>query len=304
MPSDLRTTATPYVLLILTALLWAGNAIAGKLAVGHVSPFLLTGLRWVIALTILLAIAWRPVRRDLPAIRANLPFLFALGALGFTVFNVMFYLALVHTSAINVAIDQSAMPLVVFLLNFLWFGIRASSMQVAGFILTVVGVAITVTRGAPLAILETPLNIGDLLMVIAISFYGVYSVALAKRPAMHWLSFLTALSAAALITSIPFVAWEIASGTVIWPDTRGWLVAFFTAVGPAILAQLFWARGLEMIGSNRGGVFINVVPIFAALMAVLMLGEQFHPYHAVAMALVFAGVWLSQQKKRRVAGAG
>jgi drug/metabolite transporter (DMT)-like permease len=288
----------PYVLLILTALLWAGNAIAGKFAVGHISPFLLTWLRWVIALSILLVISWRQVLQDMPAIRANLPFLFALGALGFTTFNLMFYFALVHTSAINVAIEQSAMPLVVFLLNFLWFGIRASWMQVAGFILTVLGVVLTVTRGAPWSVFDTPLNIGDVLMVIAISLYGVYSVALAKRPAMHWLSFLTTLSLAALITSIPFALWEIHSGTVIWPDTQGWAVAFFTAVGPAILAQLFWARGLEMIGSNRGGVFINVVPIFAALMAVVLLGEEFRPYHAAAMALVFAGVWLSQQKPR------
>lgn len=303
MPTDARSAARPYVLLLLTALLWAGNAIAGKLAVGHVSPFLLTWLRWAIALAILLAIAWRYVLQDWPVIRANLPFLFGLGALGFTMFNVMFYFALVHTSAINVAIEQSAMPLVVFLLNFIWFGIRATWMQVVGFVLTVLGVVITVTRGAPLSILETPLNIGDVLMVIAISLYGVYSVALVKRPAMHWLSFLTALSVAALVTSIPFALWEILRGTVIWPDAQGWAVAFFTAVGPAILAQLFWARGLEMIGSNRGGVFINVVPIFAALMAVVLLGEQFHLYHAAAMALVFAGVWLSQQKARKEAAA-
>jgi drug/metabolite transporter (DMT)-like permease len=302
MPNDTRSAA--YALLLFTALLWAGNAIAGKLAVGHVSPFLLTWLRWAIALAILIVIAWRHVLQDWPVIRANLPFLFALGALGFTMFNVMFYFALNHTSAINVAIEQSAMPLVVFLLNFLWFGIRASWRQVVGFILTVLGVVLTVTRGAPLSITQTPLNIGDVLMVIAISLYGVYSVALVKRPAMHWLSFLTTLSVAALITSIPFAFWEIASGTVIWPDAQGWAVAVFTALGPAILAQLSWARGLELIGSNRGGVFINIVPIFAALMAVVLLGDEFRLYHAAAMILVFAGVWLSQQKARRDAAAG
>lgn len=291
-----QTAIRAYGLLTLTALLWAGNAIAGKMAVGEVSPFLLTALRWAIAAALLGLLARRRIAADLPAIAANLPYLAALGVVGFALFNVMFYLALVHTSAINVAIEQASMPLAVFALNFAFFGIRASALQVAGFAITVVGVAVTAAGGNPLRIFEAGLNFGDLLMVVAISLYGGYSVALARKPAMHWLSFLAVLAAFATLASLPFALWEYGQGTMTWPTTQGWIVTVFTALGPAIVAQLSWAMGLEIIGSNRGGVFINIVPAFTAIFAVLLLGETFGAHHAVAMALVIGGVWLSQRR--------
>jgi drug/metabolite transporter (DMT)-like permease len=291
-----QTAIRAYGLLTLTALLWAGNAIAGKLAVGEVSPFLLTALRWAIAAALLGLLARRRIVADLPAIAANLPYLAAMGAVGFALFNVMFYLALVHTSAINVAIEQASMPLAVFALNFAFYGIRASFLQMAGFAITVIGVAITAAGGNPLRILDAGLNFGDLLMIMAISLYGGYSVALARKPAMHWLSFLAALAAFATLASLPFAAWEYFDGSMIWPTAKGWAVTVFTAVGPAIVAQLSWAMGLEIIGSNRGGVFINIVPAFAALFAVFLLGETFGAHHALAMALVIGGVWLSQRR--------
>ncbi len=295
--SQVKTSsAVAYGLLVITALMWAGNAIAGKFAVGHVSPFLLTSLRWIIATAILAVWAAPHLRRDLAAMRRHAAYLFAMGALGFAIFNDMFYLALTYTSAINVAILQSSMPLAVFGLNFAFHAIRATPMQIAGFGLTLIGVIVIATRGDLLALGAMDLNLGDVLMVIAISIYGAYSVWLAKKPQMHWLSFLTGASLGASIASLPFAAWEIAAGSVIYPDLPGWAVTLFTAVGPAIVAQLCWARGLEIIGSNRGGVFINVQPIFASVLAVALLGESFHVYHGVAMALVFGGVWLSQRR--------
>ena len=294
--AGIETGVRAYGLLTLTALLWAGNAIAGKLAVGEVSPFLLTALRWAIAAAILGVVARRRIAADLPAIRANLPMLAAMGAVGFTLFNVLFYLALVHTSAINVAIEQASMPLAVFALNFVFFGIRVTGLQIAGFLLTALGVAVTAAGGNPLRILGAGLNVGDAMMIVAISFYGGYSVALARKPAIHWLSFLAVLSLVAAVASLPFAAWEYASDDMIRPSAKGWAVTVFTAIGPAIVAQLCWAMGLELIGSNRGGVFINIVPVFTAGFAILLLGETFGLHHAIAMALVIGGVWLSQQR--------
>jgi drug/metabolite transporter (DMT)-like permease len=296
MPQRKASSAVAYGLLTLTALMWAGNAIAGKYAVGHVSPYLLTSLRWIVATAILVVWAWPQLRRDLAAMRQHAAYLFAMGALGFGIFNDLFYLALLHTSAINVAILQSSMPLAVFALNFALHSIRATGAQLAGFGLTLVGVALTATQGNLLAVGAIEWNFGDILMLVAIALYGAYSVGLARKPAMHWLSFLTAASAGAVIASLPFTIWEIAAGTVIYPDAQGWAVTFYTAVGPAIIAQLCWARGLEIIGSNRGGIFINIVPVFTAALAIALLGEAFLAYHALAMLLVFAGVWLSQRR--------
>ncbi|MEC9343474.1 MAG: DMT family transporter [Pseudomonadota bacterium] len=292
-----RLSGQPYLILTLTAAMWAGNAIAGKLAVGHVSPFLLTSLRWIAALAILLAFAGPAIRRDWAAIRRHWPFLALLGIVGFTAFNNLLYLSLNYTTAINVAIIQAAMPLFVFAFNFVLFSIRSTWLQLAGFALTLAGVILTATKGNPFGLADQTINVGDLIMLAAVFAYGLYSVALVRKPPLHWLSFITVLAFFAMLSSLPFTIWEVTSGKVVWPDTQGWLVALYTALLPAILAQLMWIRGLEIIGSNRGGVFINLVPIFAAVMAVAILGEQFRFYHAIAMALVVGGVWLSQRTK-------
>lgn len=286
----------PYLILTITALFWAGNAIAGKLAVGHIPPFTLTSLRWLVAVIILLPFSLAPLRRDWPVIRKNLPYLLFCGAIGFALFNNLLYLALNHTTAINAGILQASMPLFVFAFNFLLFHIRATGLQLAGFVLTLIGVALTATGGNLLNLAQTQFNIGDFYMVIAVVFYGLYSVALVRKPPLHWASFIIVPAIFALLVSLPFTVWETLQPQFATPDAQGWAVVAYTAIFPAILAQVFWVRGLDIIGSNRGGVFINLVPIFAAALAVLLLGESFRPHHAVALVLVVAGVWMSQRR--------
>lgn len=288
----------PYVLLVLTALFWGGNAVAGKLAVGHISPFLLTTLRWIVAMAVIYPFALPHLRREWPVIREKLLFLAILGCVGFTVFNNLMYTALTHTSALNVAIIQASMPLSVFIFNFLLFGLRATFLQLAGFSLTLVGVLIIAARGDLTVLTGLNFNIGDLLMLIAISIYGIYSVYLKNKPDIHWLSFIAVLGTSAMFISMVFSAWEISSGSVRWPDMQGWMVVLYTAIFPSILSQVFWMRGLEIIGANRGGVFINIVPIFGSALAILILGENFRWYHAAALVLVIGGVWLSQRVAR------
>ena len=136
-----------YLLLVLTTLFWGGNAIAGKLAVGHISPMLLTAARWGIAAAILAYLGRQRIAADWPAIRARLPFLMSLGFFGFTIFNVALYSALKYTSAINASIEQAGMPMLIFIVNFLLFGLRASAGQIIGFLLSIVGVALTASHG-------------------------------------------------------------------------------------------------------------------------------------------------------------
>lgn len=296
-----KLSGMPYGLLTLTALMWAGNAIAGKLAVGHISPFLLTSTRWLIAAVVLIALGWRHLQRDWPVISRHWPYLAFLGVVGFTLFNNLFYIALIHTTAINVAIEQAAIPLVVFAVNFLLFRIRTTWLQAAGFALTLAGVILIASQGNPFRIAGQQINIGDLYMMAAVVAYGVYSAALVRKPPLHWLSFIAVLVFFAFVASLPTTAWEIATDSVIWPDRQGAMVALYTAIFPSILAQTMWIRGLEIIGSNRGGVFANLVPIFATVMAVLLLGEAFRMHQAIAMALVMSGVWIAQRKPVRQA---
>ncbi|PWV95527.1 drug/metabolite transporter (DMT)-like permease [Hoeflea marina] len=287
-----------YLFLVLTALAWGGNAIAGKLAVGHISPMMLTSLRWAVAFVIMLPFGFRHIARERALIRANLPLLFAYGALGFTCFNVLLYSALHHTTAINVVIEQAGMPMVIFLANFLIFRIRATGAQMLGFLLTVAGVILTASGGSLSRLLALDLNVGDALMLAAVVLYGGYSVALRYKPAISWQSMITVLSGAALITSLPFTAWEIGYGDVIWPDLRGWELVLFAALFPSLVSQVLFIRANDMIGSNRAGLFMNLVPIFGTLMSVLILGEALHIYHVLALTLVIGGIWLAERGKR------
>jgi drug/metabolite transporter (DMT)-like permease len=290
-----------YVLLLLTALFWGGNAVAGKLAVGHVSPMTLTALRWAGAVLILLSFGLPRLRREWPLMRPHLMTLGALGAVGFTLFNITLYSALKYTSAINVSIEQAGMPMVIFLVNFLLFGLRVTWAQILGFLLSLAGVALTASHGSFGQLLALDLNRGDALMLLAICLYGGYTVALRFLPRLHWLTTMTVMAVSATLVSLPFAAWEITAGAAILPDMQGWAVVAYTAIFPSILAQVFYMRGVHLLGGNRAGLFINMVPVFGALLAVIILGERFAAYHAVAMVLVLGGIWLAERSGRRTA---
>ncbi|MBU4530747.1 MAG: DMT family transporter [Hoeflea sp.] len=297
----LRAPALPiraYLFLTITALSWGANAVAGKLAVGHISPMMLTSVRWGLALMILVSFTLPQVRRDMKTIRANLPLLIGYGMVGFAFFNILLYSALEYTTAINVAIEQAGMPMLIFLANFLLFRIKVTIAQVAGFVLTLAGVAITVSGGSLARLIALELNRGDALMLLAVLCYGGYTVALRYKPVLHWQSMITVMAASAFVTSLPFTASEILRDTVIWPDTRGWLVAAFTAVFPSLISQVLFIKGNELIGSNRAGLFINLVPIFGTILSVLILGEMLQLYHVVALALVLGGITLAERGKR------
>ena len=264
-----------YAFLLLTTLFWGGNAVAGKLAVGHVSPMVLVALRWLMATVILAILGGRQLAEDWPKVRRNLWLLGALGACGFTFFNALFYTALTYTTAINVAIEQAGMPVLIILINFLLFRLRISWLQVLGVIATMAGVALMACHGDPAQLLALGVNIGDGLMLIAVLLYSGYTVFLRFKPDIHWKSLMLVLPFFALLASLPFAAWEISAGKEILPDVTGWAIALYVVLFPSTTAQILFIRGNEMIGANRAGLFINLVPIFGTLLSVLIVGESF-----------------------------
>lgn len=290
-----------YLFLLFTTLLWGGNSVAGKLAVGHISPMTLVFLRWVLAVLILLPIGWRTLREDWPIVRKHWLVLAALGASGFTFFNTIFYTALNYTTAINVSIEQAAMPILIIVANFLFFRLRVNWAQIVGVVLTIAGVILTACHGDPRRLLTLELNFGDAIMLVAVVLYSGYSVGLRLKPVLRWQSLMLALSIAALVTALPFFLWEIAAGKVIVPDARGWAVTIYTAVGASIISQIFYIRGNELIGANRAGLFINLVPIFGTLLSVLIVGETFQLYQALALVLVLGGIGLAEYSGRHAA---
>jgi drug/metabolite transporter (DMT)-like permease len=288
-----------YAFLVFTALFWGGNAVAGKLAVGHISPMTLTAVRWTMAFFIILAIGYPHVRKEWVQLRRYLPLLFAYGMTGFAAFNIALYSALNHTSAINVTIEQSGMPMFIFLANFLLFRTGVTAAQIVGFVLSLIGVAVTASNGDLTRLAELDINRGDAIMLLAILFYGGYTVALRYKPNLSWQTLMTVMSFSAMLTALPFAWWEQTYGGGFMPDEKGFAIAAYTAIFPALLAQVYYIRGVELIGSNRAGLFINLVPVFGTLLAIAILGEQFHAYHAIALVLVISGIWMSERKAEK-----
>ena len=168
-----------------------------------------------------------------------------------------------------------------------------------GLLLSVAGILLTASHGEPARLLALDLNIGDAIMLVGCLVYGFYTVLLRYKPAMHWQSLMIVLTGSAFIASIPFTLAEFQYGAGIWPDTRGWLILAYVVVFPSILAQMFYIRGVELIGPNRAGLFINLVPISGTILSIILLGEEFYPYHAIALLLVFVGIWLAETRGPR-----
>jgi drug/metabolite transporter (DMT)-like permease len=290
-----RLWSQPALLLAACTLMWAGNTVAGRLAVGEISPLLLTCLRWTFVITVLWPIYGREVRVRFDDIQPRLGRIALLGALGYTAFNALYYAAAYETTAINMGILQGTVPVFVLIGAFFAHGTRASPLQILGVLITLVGVIIVATKGEPQRVVETGFNRGDLYLVIACIFYAFYAVGLKDRPKMSGIGFFTLLALVAALTSIPLAIYEFATGAMQWPTTTGWLVTLWIALFPSFLSQIFFLRGVDLIGPSRAGAYTNLVPVFSAILAVTLIAEPFQPFHAVALALVIGGIWLTQR---------
>lgn len=286
----------PYVLLTLTALLWGGNAVAGRLAVGEISPMALTCLRWVIVVAILVPTLGRKVLAEGAVLGPRWRSILFMGALGFTGFNALFYAAAHHTSAVNLTIFQGAIPVLVLLGTALFFRTRIRALQVVGMIVTMAGVAAVATKGDWHVLRTLALNIGDVWMLIACLFYAGYTLGLRNRPAVSGFVFFTAMAVIAFLTSLPLLAYEIWSGALQWPTAKGFAVLMYVGLFPSLVSQIFFMRGVELIGPGRAGLFVNLVPVFGALLAVLVLGEPFAWYHGAGLVLVLGGIALAERR--------
>lgn len=287
-----------YALLTFTALVWAGNAVASKWAVGQVSPLALTSLRWLVACIALIPFAGRQVAREWRLALPNWRRILLMGCCGYTAFNALFYAAGAYTSAANIALIQGAIPVVVLICSFLVYRTPVSLMQALGVLVTLMGVVIAATHGDVAVLRTMAFNTGDVFMLVACVFYAGYTVALRERPAVSGITFFTAMALVAFLTSLPLAALEWANGRLLWPSPTGWVIVVFVGLGPSLVSQLWYMRGVELIGPNRAGVFVNLLPVFGALLAVVLVGEPFRPYNAIALALVLGGIFIAERLGR------
>jgi drug/metabolite transporter (DMT)-like permease len=282
---------------------WAGNAVAGRLAVGEISPMVITSLRWALVSVLLVGIKPHRLVQAWPELRRNGRKIVLMGASGFTIFNAMFYVSAHHTTAVNIAILQGAIPVFVVLGTVILQGARVGFIQTIGIAATLLGVVVVTTNGDPGALAALELNFGDALMLVACLLYSGYTLALRDRPNVPNLVFFAALAFVAFATSLPLLAYEVATGTALWPTREGWMLLLFIALFPSFLAQLAFMRGVQLIGPGRAGLFANLTPVFGAFLAVLILGEPFGLFHFVALVLVVGGILVAELAGRSRAAA-
>jgi drug/metabolite transporter (DMT)-like permease len=285
-----------WLLLVLTTILWGGNGTASRLAVGRISPMSLVFLRWLIVCVLLVMALWPQLRANREILLKHRVRIALMGAFGFTAFTVLFYIAAYWTTAVNITLMQAAIPPLVLAGAAFTGKSRITPMQIAGLILTLFAIVVIATRGEPLRIMETQFNVGDLMILGSCVFYAGYTLALRDRPAVPPLVFFTALSFAAFATAMPFMIGEIATGHFFAPTLSGLGILTFVTLGPSLASQLMFMRGVELMGPARAGLFTNLTPVFGAIFAVLLLGESFHLYHAVALTMALFGIWLSERQ--------
>jgi drug/metabolite transporter (DMT)-like permease len=286
----------PYLLLCFTALFWAGNAIVGRLAAGHIPPVTLSFLRWGLAFLTILPVAWPHVRRDWPKIRARLGLMIVLSIAGISAFNTLQYWALEHTQALNTLLLQSALPLFVAVWSLILLGVRLTLAQGFGVVLSLAGVLTILLHGDLTALAGIRFNKGDVIFILALIIFGFYSVLSLKRPAIHGLSFVAFTFGCGAACLIPLWIWELWSRPVMALDAANLLTLFYVAIFPSTLAYLCFNRGVQLIGANRAAPFFHVVPLFGAVMAIAFLGERLQPFHVIGFALVLVGVYVAARK--------
>ena len=293
-----RCFANPYLLLTLTMLFWAGNSVAGRGVRDVVPPMALAWLRWTLAALIVLPFAWPHLKRDLPVIRAHWRILFLLGAIGAGTFVGIYYFGLTKTSAINAMVINSAVPILIPVASYTLYRDRLSLIQGTGIALSLAGVLAVLAKGDPAHLLSLNLNGGDLWILGSMLVWAVYTALLREQPAMHWLSFAwITFFVASVVNLLPFAVEHIFVRQ-IQPTLEAFIGIAYVSTLPAIVAQIFYIRSVELIGGNRAGAFMHFVPMFGAVLAMIILGETVHLFHLGGFALILAGVTLASRPGR------
>jgi drug/metabolite transporter (DMT)-like permease len=295
---DLRTA----VLLTLPPLLWAGNAVVGRMVTGLVAPIALNFFRWALACLILLPLAAWVLRADSP-LWAHWKRFAILGLLGVGCYNALQYLALNTSTPLNVTLVAASMPVWMLIMGALFFGQRITALQLFGAVLSIGGVLVVLSRGDLDLLLKVRLMPGDLYVLLATAAWSMYSWLLVRPgdpPEIRkdWAAFLMAQIATGLVWSGLFAAGEWAAGDfhIQW----GWPLAaalVYVAVGPAVLAYRCWGLGVQQVGPAIAGFFSNLTPLFAAVLSAAFLGELPHLYHGLAFVLIVGGILVSSGRR-------
>ena len=296
-----RAGLVPILMLTAASVFWAGNAVIARAVFDDIAPFTLTLFRWLLAIALLLPFTWRHVKGDWAAITAAWGILTVLAILSVSIYATAMYIAAQTTEAINISLVGSITPAVVVLFSWLMIGERIDRQQGIGFVVALIGVVAVIARGELENLTDLQFRIGDLIILVAVVSWAIYSVLLKRHPLdMHPMSLLSAIFVIGTVAIVPFFVWEVSSTGTVHVNLPGLAAIIYGAVCMSILTYVFFIRGVQELGPNKANAFGYLSPMFAALLAVALLGETIHSYHLAAFVLICLGVFLTTVTRRPV----
>ena len=288
-----------YLMLVCATLFWAGNFMVGKFAFfSNIPPMSLVFFRWLLVWLILLPFTFREIIKHKKIILDNLPLLFFLSLTSVGLFNSFTYLSLVHTQVINASLFNTAIPAIIILLCFIFKIERTNKFQIIGLIISVLGILSIITKLNLELILSLNFNKGDLIMIGGVISWGLYSSFLKKKKfVLPLLTLVHVLCSFGLIFIFPQFIFEFSRGESINFDIYIIGILIFLALFPSIGSYYCWAGAVSIIGANRAGIFLSLIPLFSTIMAIFFYDEKFQFFHLIGAILIIIGLFLSNKEK-------
>jgi drug/metabolite transporter (DMT)-like permease len=295
-----RLGASPYLLLTLAPLFWAVNWIFGRGLAPDIPPMAMTFLRWFFAIVILAPFALPHVRRDFAKVRKYWKTLLYLGAIGIGSHNALAYLGLNYTTATNGLILNSFIPVMIVTFSWLFLREPLSRLQITGVAVSLTGVLAILSEGSLETLASFRLNGGDLLVILSMAMWSVYTICLRWRPpGLHVLTFLFVIACVGDLCMLPLFLGELAFGRHMNATLPNLAALVSVALFSSVLAYIFWNHGVERVGASVAGLFVHLMPVFGVVLAWLFLGERLALYHVAGIALILTGIWITSRLGRR-----
>jgi drug/metabolite transporter (DMT)-like permease len=283
-----------YLLLVLTVLFWSGNFVLGRSVNDIIPPISLAFWRWAGALIILLPFGIKPLLGQRQLIRRRWKLLAFMGLLSVTNFSIFIYFALHSTTVVNTVLVNSFQPILIVFASWIGYRDRIAPLQGIGIIVSLTGLMWILSRGNPSILLSFRFSGGDLWTLSAGISWAIYSVMLRGHPQnIDPMGFLAILIIFGTIFLTPLYIWEIQSGARIHFSLKAFGSIVYVAIFPSILSYLFWNKAVSIVGANKAGIFIHLMPVFSAILAFVLLGERFELYHLPGIVLIFSGIFLT-----------
>ena len=285
-------------MLILATLFWAGNFTVGKFAyTENIPPYSLAFLRWALVWVILIPFTFREILKKKNEIKDNLSLFFILGLTSVGIFSSFTYNALNHTQVINASLFNTAIPVSIILVCFLLKIEKTNIFQISGLIVSVLGILAIITRLDLNILLTLSFNKGDIYMLVAIISWGIYSALLKRKTfSISLLSLIQVICTFGLIVLLPAFLFELTQEKIIEVNSNFFYILFFIAIFPSIGSYYCWAGAVSIIGANRAGIFLSLIPLFSTIFAIIFFNEKFLFFHFIGSILIILGLFLSNKK--------